>query len=763
MSSRNVSAVILAGGEGSRLLPITENLPKPLVPIAGKPCIHLIIELLLSHGIEDIYITLGCKADMIRESIQKSELMNDRISFLEEDSPMGTAGAVLLLKDKIQGDFVVIGGDCVCDFDLSRAIDLHYASADVATVLLSSATDPREYGVAVTEGNRIVRFIEKPGWNRVYSDTVNTGIYIFSKRIFDYIEIDKDGKCDFAKNVFPLLLKKGLTLNSCTMHGYWKDVGDKNSYLATNKDALSGKIGTVMPFDSAFSNPKVIEPCVIGKNVTIGASRVGPYAVIGDNCIIGDGCRVVSSVLFSSVIMRNGAEAKDAVICADSVLGERASADEGSVIAYGCNIGAGTVVAADTVLYSGNSVPAGVKVIGNVKRYTGNGEAESGSLILEGSDCEIMCLKAGNAFGRTMKYGIDPAVAVGIGDDGGDSRFFALISGIMASGCGVYNTGIKGKSALRHVVRKYGLRGGICISEMRDEESIKTVLTFYGKDGMPVSRDLERKISSYLYSQPEKAKDCGFFKQFSGFILTFERYISSILGNEEFENNRLKIKSCVFAPQVISSKIISSGNENDERILIGQDEIKVYSAKNKKSSSKPYPKETVDIILSFVIGIQTGSVVIPYDYSFICELLGKNYGYTVTRSTIEDSSRSELYYVTDPVVAGALLLRYLGRKNMTFNDVCQIIPVHGSEVVRVKVAEENIGKIMLSLIDKGNETELVEGVKIFLPEKNSTVLITPEKRKQTFRIYAESLSTETAKELCGKYKELIENKNRQGL
>ena len=180
MQKRKLSAVILAGGEGVRLRPITENIPKPLVPIAGIPCIHLIIELLYTYGIEDIYITLGCKAEMISFAVKEfCESAGKRIpTLITEKSPRGTAGSLLDLRDRIKGDFVVIGGDCVCDLDLGQAIDRHYSSAALVTVVLSSANDPREYGVAVTDGDRISRFIEKPGWNRVYSNTVNTGIYI---------------------------------------------------------------------------------------------------------------------------------------------------------------------------------------------------------------------------------------------------------------------------------------------------------------------------------------------------------------------------------------------------------------------------------------------------------------------------------------------------------------------------------------------------------------------------------------------------------
>jgi len=759
MRKRNISAVILAGGEGTRLRPITENIPKPLVPIGGRPCITLITELLYSHGIEDIYITLGHKAEMIKKLFETEYSKTGRRipSFVVEEKPLGTAGSVLALKDVIKGDFIVIGGDCVCDFDLGLALDKHYASAALATVLLSSASDPREYGVAVTEGDRISRFIEKPGWSRVYSNTVNTGIYIFNEKIFDYIVVDNEGKCDFAKDVFSLLFQKGLPLNACPMDGYWKDVGDKDSYLCANKDALAGRIKTIPQKAEPFADPKVIEPSFIGKNVTIGASKVGPYAIIGDNSIIGDGCRIVSSVLFSSVVMKNGSEAKNAVICSDSVLGEDASADDGAVVGYGCNIGSGSVISADSVLYSGNSIPSGVKVAGNIKCYTKDSETENGTLVIKGENCEITCLKAGNAFGRIMNFGDRPAIAVGVASCGGDSRFFALISGITASGCGVYNTGIKGKSALRYVIRKFGLNGGICISESESEidgkKCVDTVLTFYGKDGMPVSREQDRKLSSNLSSYFEKAESCGFFKQFSGFSLSFEKYITAIF---EGVDKPVLGKTALIAPDIVRRIVSCSDNDGLERIIIGEDNIFVYYPLDKNGVRKPYPRETIDIILSFVIGIQTGSVVIPYDYSFICEVLGKRYGYTVRRATLEDKYREDLYYITDPVIAGTLLIRYLGYKKMTFGDVCDIIPAHGSEVVSVDVADGNIGKVMLSLIEQGSDTELVDGVKIFLPDKDGTVLITPEKRRNSFRIYAEALKSETAKELCGIYKDFIE-------
>ena len=196
MGERKMKAVIMAGGMGKRLSPVTDLLPKPLAPIGGAPCIKHIISLLKKHGITDIGISLMYKGELIREALGDCRDVNLR--FFEESTPMGTAGSVKNCSDFLDGDFLVISGDCLCDFNLSEAIDFHAANGGVASIVFTRVKEPLEYGVALLEEDfRVSRFIEKPSWSRAYSDTVNTGIYLFSRRIFDYIRL-KDSMCDFS-------------------------------------------------------------------------------------------------------------------------------------------------------------------------------------------------------------------------------------------------------------------------------------------------------------------------------------------------------------------------------------------------------------------------------------------------------------------------------------------------------------------------------------------------------------------------------------
>ena len=201
---KKLISVILAGGAGTRLRPLTCNMPKPLAPICGSPCIYYILNLLKTHGVDEAYLTLQYKGEEIEKAVENVREM--ALTCVKEKEPLGTAGALLSL-DGLSEDFFVICGDCICDFDLTAAAEFHRSHGGIATMILAKVREPLEYGVAVTDDeNCITRFIEKPSWSRAYSDTVNTGIYIFSKKILEFIPKGKPS--DFSKDIFPLLMEK---------------------------------------------------------------------------------------------------------------------------------------------------------------------------------------------------------------------------------------------------------------------------------------------------------------------------------------------------------------------------------------------------------------------------------------------------------------------------------------------------------------------------------------------------------------------------
>ena len=200
-----MKAVVMAGGEGTRLRPLTSNQPKPMVPIVGKPCMEHIVELLKGHGFDDIVVTLAFMANNIRSYFGDGSEFGVRMVYATEETPLGTAGSVRNAMDELDERFLVISGDVLTDIDLTEIVAYHEARAAMATIGLTAVENPLEFGIVITrEDGSIERFLEKPGWGQVFSDTVNNGIFVFEPEIFDHIEAGRP--VDFSSEVFPKIL-----------------------------------------------------------------------------------------------------------------------------------------------------------------------------------------------------------------------------------------------------------------------------------------------------------------------------------------------------------------------------------------------------------------------------------------------------------------------------------------------------------------------------------------------------------------------------
>ena len=238
-----MKAVILAGGKGSRLYPVTRgDIPKPMVPLGGRPVLEWLILRLRQSGIRHICCTLQCLPEQIRDYFGNGERFGVQMEYRQETEPLGTAGAVKNCRDFVGNEaFFVLSGDGVFDFDLRGLMEAHRRHESAVTMALSPLAAPLSYGLALTDKRgRVCGFIEKPVWERVVTDLVNTGIYVLSPAVLD--EIPDNAPYDFARDLFPKLLEQGQPLFGLPMEGYWRDIGEPESYYQCNLDALSGRL-----------------------------------------------------------------------------------------------------------------------------------------------------------------------------------------------------------------------------------------------------------------------------------------------------------------------------------------------------------------------------------------------------------------------------------------------------------------------------------------------------------------------------------------
>ncbi len=314
-----MKAMILAAGVGSRLDPLTRNVPKPMVPILNRPVMEYLIELLKKHGFTEIMVNLHYLGDHIREYFGDGSRFGVRIEWSVEDQLWGDAGSLKRVEDFFRDEtFLVIGGDDLTDMDLTRLVKTHHEKKALATIALSLVDDPSEYGIVLmNEESRITRFLEKPKGEVIFSNTANTGVYVFSPEIFELIPHGVFYL--FGKQVFPLLLDQKMPLYGHLTAAYWKDVGNLKIYQQTHRDVLQGRVNVDMGLhelrkyvwvgDNVEIDPtaEIGYPVAIGSNSRILAgAKVLENTVIGKDCAVEEGATVQDSILWDgSVVMRH--------------------------------------------------------------------------------------------------------------------------------------------------------------------------------------------------------------------------------------------------------------------------------------------------------------------------------------------------------------------------------------------------------------------------------------------------------------------------
>jgi mannose-1-phosphate guanylyltransferase/phosphomannomutase len=327
-----MKAVVMAGGEGTRLRPLTSNQPKPMVPICGKPCMEHIIELLAKHGFDEVIVTLAFQPQAIRGYFGSGDALGIAIGYSVEESPLGTAGSVRLAAPELDDTFLVISGDALCDIDLAKIVEFHKAKGAAVTVGLKAVENPLEFGIVVTdEEGRIERFLEKPTWGEVFSDTINTGIYVLEPEVLQ--QIPSDRPYDFSKELFPLLLEQGQPMYGYVCEGYWQDIGNLDQYRQANFDALDERVKLNIPGIRLRGNVWIGEGAEIDDlDAVEGPAFLGNYARIAPGASVGP-----YSVLGASVTLREHALTTHSVVDASTYIG-RSARVSGAILGRNCDV-----------------------------------------------------------------------------------------------------------------------------------------------------------------------------------------------------------------------------------------------------------------------------------------------------------------------------------------------------------------------------------------------------------------------------------------
>lgn len=359
-----MQAIILAGGMGTRLRPLTYTVPKPMLPVGGFPALAHTVRSLTSAGFTEVIVTTNYLADVVADGIRE---LNSPINVrcVKEEVALGTAGCIRNVIDELEDEFVVIQGDAVAEIDYTKFLKFHREKAADVTISVMHVQDTREFGiVAVDNEGRIERFQEKPRPEEAFSNLANSGFYIVKKSAFD--DVPKDEEYDFSRQLFPALMAQGARFYAWEMKSYWVDIGRVQNYLEGNRHTILGR-AEVAPDVVVPESATLLPPFIIGSGTTIASDcTIGPNTIIGKHCRIYKGARVSGSVLYEDVVIGSGARLTDCVVAANSFLGSNVSVEPMAVIGEGCEIGLDVLVTAHSRVGPVTPVAAGTVVEGVV-------------------------------------------------------------------------------------------------------------------------------------------------------------------------------------------------------------------------------------------------------------------------------------------------------------------------------------------------------------------------------------------------------------
>jgi mannose-1-phosphate guanylyltransferase/phosphomannomutase len=506
-------AVIMAGGFGTRLRPLTMNLPKPMVPILNKPMMGHIVDSLKKTNITDIVSVLYFQPEKISNYFQNGSDFGINMEYVQAVADYGTAGSVRNAHELVElnSRFIIISGDVLTDFDLQKAIDFHTEKESKATLLLTRHETPLQYGIVMTDkAGMVTRFLEKPNWGQVFSDTINTGIYILEPEVMDLIPLNQE--FDFSKDLFPLMLQNNMPLYGFIAEGYWRDVGNLDEYQEGQMDALAGKVklsnDNIKIAKSAKVHPsaQLIGNVVIGENSIIEEDAKIQNSVIGNDCKIGKHSSITGSTLWNSISVGNYADLSNDVICDNTVIGQRSTIQENVFISNDCNIGDDTTLVSNIKLWPKKFVHEGsVLTRSLVQEEKWQRELFAEARISGESNIEIhpeFGAKLGSCMG--MVFGKNAKILASR-DPNNVSRIMkrSITSGLMSVGVSANDLQMISIPQTRQELRTGKYTAGFHVRRSPRDQN-KTDIIIFSNDGRDITVSTAKKIERFFYGEEIK-------------------------------------------------------------------------------------------------------------------------------------------------------------------------------------------------------------------------------------------------------------------
>src|SRR4051812_33849873 len=505
----------MAGGEGTRLRPLTSNQPKPMVPIVGKPCMEHILELLREHGFEDVVVTVAFLPQAIRSYFGSGETLGLNIEYSVEESPLGTAGSVRLASEALDDTFLVISGDALCDVDLTKLIDFHREKGSAVTIGLKSVDNPLEFGIVVTdEDGKVERFLEKPSWGQVFSDTINTGIYVIEPEVLRHIPTDRP--YDFSKELFPYLLEMGRPMYGYVCEGYWQDIGNLDQYRQGNFDALDERgrphgpgvrlrgniwIGEGVELDDLDN---VEGPAFVGNYCRFASdASVGPYSVLSNGVTLRERARTVRSVIDAGSHVGRSSLIEGAILGRSCDVRSHVRIHEGVAIGDEVMLGAQSVIMPGVRIYPYKEVESGAQIHESLiwesraSSHLFGKDGVSGLVNVDLTPEVVIRLAA--ALGTALKRG---ARVVASRESPPSCRMLkrAMIAGLNSAGVEVADLRTLPAAGGRPLLKPRGYEGGSHRGTSHNDPEVIQI-RFFEQPGIQLTQGMQKEIEKHFTRQ----------------------------------------------------------------------------------------------------------------------------------------------------------------------------------------------------------------------------------------------------------------------
>ena len=769
-----MKAVIMAGGEGTRLRPLSLGSPKPMTPLFDRPVMEHIIALLKKHGITDICVTLQYMPQTVIDYFDDGSELGVKLSYFVEEEPLGTAGSVKNCSSYLgDEDFLVISGDAVCDLDLSAAIGFHKTCRSAATLVLYRHPTPLEYGLVLTdEEGRIQRFIEKPGWGQVLTNMVNTGIYLLTAEAMALVPEGKP--YDFGKDLFPLLLERGAAMYGTAAEGYWCDMGDAPAYLQCVADALAGKVNLEMGVpkrapgiwsaEPVPAGAELVPPCYLGAGVTVGeGSLIGPHTALGAGSTVGKGALVQQSVLHAAKV-GDRATLYGAILCRESFAGAGAVLNEGTVLGEGAAAGKDAILMEGVKIWAGRETPDGSRLTASITTGGLRGPVKFGDGgVIRGTIGEELTpellLLLGNALGEHGQVGLGYG-----GGPGAEMLARAAGSGMACAGCRVLSHDGPTPAAGAWLAARYDLPAALFI----EQEGDRAYLHLAGRVGLPLGRARERKLESALLRGEVRrmpAGRVGIWENISGVEGAYAADAAHMghYGRRPISRLTVAVPGVSPADEVLAKALVLLGCAVSREQREG---LCTFSALHGGFRLEAWDEEGTYLeserllMLAVILELERGvlRVAVPPAAPAVIDALARSYGgaaLRLGRDGEEAETRfSALPALRDAAFGAALLCTHiaagerladLNRRAPQFAVRKRELPLAGSR-----------GDVMQALYRDEPEAEQAgEGLRLRAGE--GWVYIAPLTRRSALRVVGEGLNAEMAEELCAFYAKKVKN------